>query len=330
MILAIESSCDETAAALVDDGGRLLSSVVASQAELHARYGGVVPEVASRRHLELCVPVVERAMDDAGIGFDRVDAVAVTEGPGLIGALLVGLATAKALAFARRLPLIPVGHLHGHVASLYLEPKPLAPPFLVLLASGGHTLLAEVDDHGPGMLVVGQTLDDAAGEAFDKGARLLGLGYPGGAALERLARDGDDHAHEFAVAMAGREGLDLSFSGLKTALRTAVLAAGGDDETGRADLAASYQRALVRSLVSRTMRALEVTGRDTLAVVGGVAANGVLRAALEQECARTGVRLALAPLALCSDNAAMIASAARFCPALPYPEYLARDAYATA
>ena len=187
MILAIESSCDETAAALVDDGGRLLSSVVASQAELHARYGGVVPEVASRRHLELCVPVVERALDDAGVGFDRVDAVAVTEGPGLIGALLVGLATAKALAFARRLPLIPVGHLHGHVASLYLEPEPVAPPFLVLLASGGHTLLAEVDDHGPGMHVVGQTLDDAAGEAFDKGARLLGLGYPGGAALERLA-----------------------------------------------------------------------------------------------------------------------------------------------
>jgi N6-L-threonylcarbamoyladenine synthase len=329
VILAIESSCDETAAALVDDGGRLLSSVVASQAELHARYGGVVPEVASRRHLELCVPVVERALDDAGVGFERVDAVAVTEGPGLIGALLVGLATAKALAFARRLPLIPVGHLHGHVASLYLEPEPVAPPFLVLLASGGHTLLAEVDDHGPGMHVVGQTLDDAAGEAFDKGARLLGLGYPGGAALERLARDGDDHAHEFAVAMAGREGLDLSFSGLKTALRTAVLAAGAD-EAGRADLAASYQRALVRSLVSRTMRALEVTGRDTLAVVGGVAANGVLRAALQEECTRAGVRLSLAPLALCSDNAAMIASAARFCPALPYPEYLARDAYATA
>jgi N6-L-threonylcarbamoyladenine synthase len=330
VILAIESSCDETAAALVDDGGRLLSSVVASQAELHARYGGVVPEVASRRHLELCVPVVELALDDAGIGFGRVDAVAVTEGPGLIGALLVGLATAKALAFARRLPLIPVGHLHGHVASLYLEPEPVAPPFLVLLASGGHTLLAEVDDHGPAMHVVGQTLDDAAGEAFDKGARLLGLGYPGGAALERLACDGDDHAHEFAVAMAGREGLDLSFSGLKTALRTAVLADSGADEAGRADLAASYQRALVRSLVSRTMRALEVTGRDTLAVVGGVAANGVLRSALEQECARAGVRLALAPLALCSDNAAMIGSAARFCQALPYPEYLARDAYATA
>jgi N6-L-threonylcarbamoyladenine synthase len=329
MILAIESSCDETAAALVDRQGLLRSSVVASQAELHARYGGVVPEVASRRHLELCVPVVERALEEAGADMADLDAIAVTEGPGLIGALLVGLATAKALAFARRLPLIPVDHLHGHVASLYLGPEPLQPPFLVLLASGGHTLLAEVDQHGPGMNVVGQTLDDAAGEAFDKGARLLGLGYPGGAALERLARDGDDRAHDFAVAMAGREGLDLSFSGLKTALRTAAMgSAGGDRE--RADLAASYQRAIVRSLVSRTMQALEATGRDTLAVVGGVAANGVLRASLEQACATAGVRLALAPIELCSDNAAMIASAARYCRQLPFPEYLSRDAYATA
>jgi N6-L-threonylcarbamoyladenine synthase len=329
VILAIESSCDETAAALVDRQGRLRSSVVASQAELHARYGGVVPEVASRRHLELCVPVVERALEEAGAGMDELDAIAVTEGPGLIGALLVGLATAKALAFARRLPLIPVDHLHGHVASLYLGPQPLQPPFLVLLASGGHTLLAEVDQHGPGMNVVGQTLDDAAGEAFDKGARLLGLGYPGGAALERLARDGDDRAHEFAVAMAGKEGLDLSFSGLKTALRTAAMGSAGG-ERQRADLAASYQRAIVRSLVSRTMQALAATGRDTLAVVGGVAANGVLRAALERACAEAGVRLALAPIELCSDNAAMIASAARYCRPLPFPEYLSRDAYATA
>jgi N6-L-threonylcarbamoyladenine synthase len=329
VILAIESSCDETAAALVDRQGRLRSSVVASQAELHARYGGVVPEVASRRHLELCVPVVERALEEAGAGMDELDVIAVTEGPGLIGALLVGLATAKALAFARRLPLIPVDHLHGHVASLYLGPQPLQPPFLVLLASGGHTLLAEVDQHGPGMNVVGQTLDDAAGEAFDKGARLLGLGYPGGAALERLARDGDDRAHEFAVAMAGKEGLDLSFSGLKTALRTAAMGSAGG-ERQRADLAASYQRAIVRSLVSRTMQALAATGRDTLAVVGGVAANGVLRAALERACAEAGVRLALAPIELCSDNAAMIASAARYCRPLPFPEYLSRDAYATA
>ena len=209
----------------------------------------------------------------------------MTEGPGLIGALLVGLATAKSLAFARRLPLIPVDHLHGHVASLYLEPEPLDPPFLVLLASGGHTLLAEVDDRGPGMHVVGQTLDDAAGEAFDKGARLLGLGYPGGAALERLARDGDDHAHEFAVAMAGREGLDMSFSGLKTALRTAVLAAPARTTPG----APTWPRPTSARSCARWCRARcrrsEATGRDTLAVVGGVAANGVLRGALEQACA---------------------------------------------
>jgi N6-L-threonylcarbamoyladenine synthase len=328
VILAIESSCDETAAALVDGDGVLRAIVVASQAELHARYGGVVPEVASRRHLELCVPVVERALEEAGATLDDVEAVAVTEGPGLIGALLVGLASAKALAFARRLPLIPVDHLHGHIASLYLGPDAIEPPFLLLLASGGHTLLATVDSREPGMTVIGQTLDDAAGEAFDKGARLLGLGYPGGAALERLAREGDERAHDFAVAMAGKEGFDFSFSGLKTALRNAVAASGGSDRE-RADLAASYQRAIVRSLVSRTMSAVEATGRDTLAVVGGVAANGVLRGALEEACSRTGVRLALAPVSLCSDNAAMIASAARYCTPLPFPEYLSRDAYAT-
>jgi N6-L-threonylcarbamoyladenine synthase len=327
VILALESSCDETAAA-VADGGRLLSSVVASQAELHAPYGGVVPEVASRRHLELCVPVIERALAEAGVSLDEIDAVAVTEGPGLIGALLVGLASAKALAYARRLPLIPVGHLHGHVASLYLEPEPLEPPFLLLLASGGHTLLAEVDDHGPDFHVIGRTLDDAAGEAFDKSARLRDLGYPGGAALERLAAGGDPDARPFPVSMVGKPGLDLSFSGLKTALRTAVAAAADLDAT-RADLAAGYQRAIVASLVGRTIEALDASGRTTLAVVGGVAANGTLRSALDRACAERGIQLAIAPLALCSDNAAMIASAARYAPALAFPEYLSRDAYAT-
>ena len=242
MILAIESSCDETAAALVDDGGRLLSSVVASQAELHARYGGVVPEVASRRHLELCVPVVERALDDAGVGFDRVDAVAVTEGPGLIGALLVGLATAKALAFARRLPLIPVGHLHGHVASLYLEPEPLAPPFLVLLASGGHTLLAEVDDHGPGMRVVGQTLDDAAGEALRQGRA------PARPRLSRRRRAraaGPRRRRPRATSSpwpwpAARASTSRSAASRPPCAPPCWPPA--PDDAGRADLAASYQR----------------------------------------------------------------------------------------
>jgi N6-L-threonylcarbamoyladenine synthase len=327
VILAIETSCDETAAAVVDRTGVLRSSVVSSQAELHAPYGGVVPEVASRRHLELTVPVVERALAEAGVTLDDLDSVAVTEGPGLIGALLVGVAAAKALAFSRRLPLVPVDHLHGHIASLYLEPNALEPPFLCLLASGGHTLLAEVDDHS-GYRVIGSTLDDAAGEAFDKGARLLGLGYPGGALLERAAQGGDPAAFDLPVSMLGRPGHDFSFSGLKTALLYAVQAT-PDVDARRADLAASYQRAIVRTLVGRTMEAVRAAGRDSLAVVGGVAANGALREAFAKECEAAGVQLALAPLALCSDNAAMIASAARFTEPVAYPAYLDLDAYAS-
>ena len=297
----------------------------ASQADLHARFGGVVPEVASRRHLELTTPVIEAALDGAGITLDDVSAVGVTEGPGLIGALLVGLATAKAIAFARRLPLIPVNHLHGHVASLYLEPHPLEPPFLCLLASGGHTILAEVGERG-GFDPIGASLDDAAGEAFDKGARLLGLGYPGGAGLERLGAGGDPRAYEFPTAMLGRPGFDFSFSGLKTALRHAVIA--HPDAADRPHLAASYQAAIVRSLVTRTAQALDATGHTRVALVGGVAANGVLRRALAAAGEERGVEVRAAPLALCSDNAAMIASAARYTPPLPYPEYLTRDAYA--
>jgi N6-L-threonylcarbamoyladenine synthase len=326
LILGLETSCDETAAALVE-GAAIRSSVVSSQAELHARYGGVVPEVASRRHLELAVPVVETALAEAGAGLGDVDAVAVTAGPGLIGALLVGLATAKAIAFAGRRPLIPVDHLHGHIASLYLEPDPLEPPFLCLLASGGHTLLCDVEDPR-GYRTIGSTLDDAAGEAFDKGARLLGLGYPGGAALERLAAAGDPSAHPFPAAMLGRPGHDFSFSGLKTALRLATER--HPAEADRPHLAASYQAAIVRSLVERTAGALEATGHTTLAVVGGVAANGALRGALDDRCRALGVRFRAAPLPLCSDNAAMIASAARFTDPVAYPGYLAMDAYASA
>jgi N6-L-threonylcarbamoyladenine synthase len=325
VILGIETSCDETAAAVVSPDGVVLSSVVSSQAALHAPYGGVVPEVASRRHLELLVPVVERALVDAGVTLDDISSVAVTEGPGLIGALLVGLSAAKALAFARRLPLVPVDHLHGHVAALYLEPDPLEPPFLALLASGGHTLLASVESRD-GMTVIGRSLDDAAGEAFDKGARLLGLGYPGGAALELLAADGDATAHRFPAAMVGRPGHDFSFSGLKTALVRAVR----DDAGTPADLAASYQAAIVRALVERAAEAVEATGAGTLAIVGGVARNSVLRDAAARRCDELGVRLALAPPELCSDNAAMIASAARYVTPLAYPDYLSRDAYATA
>lgn len=320
MILGVETSCDETAVALVTAEGLVRANVVASQAELHARYGGVVPEVASRRHLELVGPVLREALDRAESSLDDVETVAVTRGPGLIGALLVGLSAAKALAWSRRLPLVPVDHLHGHVASLYLEPDPLEPPFLCLLASGGHTLLLDVRDRS-GYRIVGTTLDDAAGEAFDKGARLLGLGYPGGAALDRVAREGDPTAYAFPVARV--PGLDFSFSGLKTALLYVVRdLPAGELERRRADLAASYQRAIVRALVQRTEAAAAELGAGRIAVVGGVAANSELRSALAEAT--------LAPLPLCTDNAAMIASAARFAQAIPFPEYLALDAYATA
>jgi N6-L-threonylcarbamoyladenine synthase len=318
MILGIETSCDETAAAVVTADGRIKSNVVASQAQLHAKYGGVVPEVASRRHLELVTPVIREALDEAGATLDDVDTVAVTTGPGLIGALLVGLSAAKALAWARRLPLVPVDHLHGHVASLFLEPTSLEPPFTCLLASGGHTLLLDVRDRGwESVRVLGTTLDDAAGEAFDKGARLLGLSYPGGAALDALARGGDPEAYAFPVARV--PGLDFSFSGLKTALLYAVRDLPADElERRRADLAASYQRAIVRALVER----VEAAGGERIAVVGGVAANSELRASLPAATA--------APLALCTDNAAMIASAARYTARLESPDYLRLDAYASA
>jgi N6-L-threonylcarbamoyladenine synthase len=314
VILGIETSCDETAAALVTGEGEIRSSVVASQDELHARFGGVVPEVASRRHLELVAPVIREALDGAGAGLDDLDAVSVTTEPGLIGALLVGVSAAKALAWSRRLPLIPVNHLHGHVASLYLLPLDLEPPFTCLLASGGHTMLLDVQARG-GYRVLGTTLDDAAGEAFDKGARLLGLGYPGGKEIDALARLGDPEAYAFPVAQV--PGLDFSFSGLKTALLYTVRKLSPAElDARRADLAASYQRAIVRALVER----VQASAASRVAVVGGVAANSELRAALPEA--------ALAPLELCTDNAAMIASAARYVEPVPYPEYLSLDARA--
>jgi N6-L-threonylcarbamoyladenine synthase len=322
LILGLETSCDETAAAVITQDGRILSNVVSSQADLHARYGGVVPEVASRRHLELVTPVVKEALREAESSLDDVELIGVTAGPGLIGALLVGVAAAKAIAWARRLPLAAVDHLQGHVASLYLEPEPLLePPFLCLLASGGHTMLLDVQARSGKPRVLGGTLDDAGGEAFDKGARLLGLGYPGGAELDRVARTGNPRAYDFPVARV--PGLDFSFSGLKTALLYAVRELSAAElEERRADLAASYQHAIVRALVERTHEAAaQLGGSPRIAVVGGVAANSELRAALPDA--------ALAPLALCTDNAAMIASAARFSDPIPYPGYLGLDAYAS-
>jgi N6-L-threonylcarbamoyladenine synthase len=322
LVLGVETSCDETAAGLVTTDGEILANVISSQANLHARYGGVVPEVASRRHLELVAPVVAEALEQGGATLDDLGAIGVTRGPGLIGALLVGVSAAKALAWSRRLPLVPVDHLHGHVASLYLQPQRAEPPFVCLLASGGHTLLLEVRDRS-GFTVLGTTLDDAAGEAFDKGARLLGIGYPGGAELDRLAAEGDPSAFSFPVARV--PGFDFSFSGVKTALLYAVRDLSPEDrDARRADLAASYQRAIVTALVERTLAASAATRLETIALVGGVAANSELRARLAE---RDSI---LAPLPLCTDNGVMIASAARYSTAVQYPEYLGLDAYATA
>ncbi|MDQ5808830.1 MAG: tRNA (adenosine(37)-N6)-threonylcarbamoyltransferase complex transferase subunit TsaD [Actinomycetota bacterium] len=321
MILAIETSCDDTCAAVVTGDGEIRSNVISSQG-IHDRYGGVVPEVASRHHLELANVAVDDALRTAGATLDDVELVAVTQGPGLVGALLVGIATAKGIAAARGLPLAPVDHLQGHVAANFLGDDPFEPPFLCLIASGGHTFLARVTEHD-GFAVLGQTLDDAAGEAFDKGARLLGLPYPGGPALERLARDGDPQAFDFPLGH-GVEGLNFSFAGLKTALLYKLREWEGG-EPPRADLAASYQRAIVEQLARRVERALEQTGMDRLAIGGGVAANGPLRERMEG----LGVPLRVPPRELCTDNAAMIASAARYAGLLPFPHYLGLDAYAT-
>jgi N6-L-threonylcarbamoyladenine synthase len=337
-VLALETSCDDTCAAVVEEDGRTLANVISSQ-RAHERFGGVVPEIASRHHLELVNAIVDEALDEAGVTLEQIDLVAATQGPGLVGALLVGLSTAKALAAARELPFAAVDHLQGHVAANFLaDGEAFEPPFLCLIASGGHTLLAHVRAHD-GFDILGRTLDDAAGEAFDKGARMLGLGYPGGAALERLAAGGDPQAFAFpgstrerarggrgAGARAFAQSLDFSFAGLKTALLYKLRELSQAEADSRsADLAASYQAAIIDTLIERAEQALEQTGMRRLAVGGGVAANGELRRRL----AGLGATLHIPAPALCTDNAAMIASAARFGERLPYPRYLGLDAYAT-
>ncbi|HXP29175.1 MAG TPA: tRNA (adenosine(37)-N6)-threonylcarbamoyltransferase complex transferase subunit TsaD [Solirubrobacteraceae bacterium] len=361
-ILALETSCDDTCAAVVDADGTIRANVISSQIA-HEEFGGVVPEIASRHHLEIVNAIVERALSDASIGIEQVELVAATQGPGLVGALLVGLSTAKALAAARELPFAPVDHLQGHVAANFLRdggatgtgdgaadraddgadedaslPVSFEPPFICLVASGGHTLLVQVHEHD-GFEVLGRTLDDAAGEAFDKGARMLGLGYPGGAALERLARGGDPDAFAFPGSRSERakggrgsqreafaRSLDFSFAGLKTALLYKLRELPAEQaEAQAADLAASYQAAIVDSLLDRVVRALEQSGSQRLAVGGGVAANGALRERLGE----LGVTLRVPARVLCTDNAAMIASAARYSKQLAYPDYLGLDAYAT-
>jgi N6-L-threonylcarbamoyladenine synthase len=348
LTLALETSCDDTCAAVVEADGRIRANVISSQLA-HDRFGGVVPEIASRHHLELVNLIVAQALSDAGVALGDIELVAATQGPGLVGALLVGLSTAKALAAARQLPFAAVDHMQGHVAANFLaeagsdDRSELAnhafePPFVCLIASGGHTLMTRVQSHD-GFEVLGRTLDDAAGEAFDKGARMLGLGYPGGVALERLAAEGDPEAFSFPGsrgrhARGGRgrgrqafaRSLDFSFAGLKTALLHVLGELSEAEARVRAaDLAASYQRAIVDSLILRVERALERTGVDRLAVGGGVAANGELRGRLRG----LGATVHVPARVLCTDNAAMIASAARFAERLPYPEYLALDAYAT-
>ena len=326
LILALETSCDDTCAAVVE-GKTVRSNVISSQAAFHERFGGVVPEVASRHHLELVNPVVDAALAGAGVGLEEIESVAVTRGPGLIGALLIGLATAKGLVAASKKPLIGVDHLHGHVAANFLDPEPLDPPFLCLIASGGHTLLAGVDSHHS-FEVLGQTLDDAAGEALDKAARLLGLGYPGGPAIERAAEAGDAAAFELPIAMTNDPRLDFSFSGVKTAFVYAVRDLGDGVAARTADLAASFQEAVVGQLVAKLRRALKRGDWSAVALGGGVAANGLLRERAGEHCAQRGVPLKLVPPELCTDNAAMIAAAAAHLEPTPYPDYLAWDANA--
>ena len=308
-ILAIESSCDETAAAIVKDGREVIASVISSQIPLHAMYGGVVPEIASRKHVESVDPVVDECLAKAGMTLDDVDAIAVTYGPGLVGALLIGVSAAKALAYAANKPLIPVNHIEGHVSANYLAHKDLEPPFVCLVASGGHSHIVRVEDYGVYTLL-GQTMDDAAGEAFDKAARVLGLPYPGGPLLDKLSREGNPHALQLPhVKTPGR--YDYSFPGLKTALINAVhkLRQNGQDVPA-ADIAASFQHAAVELLSDRAVLAAKETGSPVLALAGGVASNSGLRNTMNDKCQKNGIRLMMPPPILCTDNAAMIGSAA--------------------
>ena len=308
-VLGLESSCDETAAAIVDDGKTVRSDVVASQNEVHAKYGGVVPELASRAHILNVVPVVQAALDRAGTTLGEIDGIAVTNAPGLVGALLVGLQTAKALAWVTGKPLVGVHHLEGHLSAIYLEPDPPPMPHLALIVSGGHTSLVRVNDHAE-IVELGATRDDAAGEAFDKGAKLLGLGYPGGVVIDRLAKTGNPQAVAFPKAMtAGSTGADFSFSGLKTSLLHHVRAHGVPEGQALSDLCASYQAAIVEVLVRKTRRVARREGLEHVQVCGGVAANSALREALRAAGAEDGFRVYVPPPSRCTDNAAMIAAA---------------------
>ncbi|MEY8331832.1 tRNA (adenosine(37)-N6)-threonylcarbamoyltransferase complex transferase subunit TsaD [Lachnospiraceae bacterium 47-T17] len=315
-ILAVESSCDETAAAVVVDGRDVRSNVISSQIALHTVYGGVVPEIASRKHIEKINQVITQALFDAGMTLGEMDAIAVTYGPGLVGALLVGVAQAKAIAYAAKLPLIGVHHIEGHISANYIENKQLEPPFLCLVVSGGHTHLVKVQDYGC-YEILGRTRDDAAGEAFDKVARAIGLGYPGGPKIERAARAGNAESIPFPKPRIADAPYDFSFSGLKSAVLNYLNGARmKGEEIVQADVAASFQQAVIEVLVQNAMRAVEEYGMDRFAIAGGVASNQTLRGAMEEACRKRGVSFFHPSPVLCTDNAAMIGAAA-------YYEYLA-------
>ena len=312
LILAIESSCDETAAAVVKNGREVLSNVINTQIAIHTEYGGVVPEIASRKHIENINPVIRKALEDAGVTLDDIDAIGVTYGPGLVGALLVGVAEAKAIAFAKNKPLVGVHHIEGHISANYVENKELEPPFVALVVSGGHTHLVKVNDYGE-YEIVGRTRDDAAGEAFDKVARAIGLGYPGGPKIDKLAKKGDSDAIEFPRAHVDDAPYDFSFSGIKSAVLNYINSANMQGkEINRADVAASFQKAVVDALVSRAVRLAKECGMDKLAIAGGVASNSALRAAIQEECTKNNIRFYSPSPILCTDNAAMIGAAAYY------------------
>ena len=312
LILAIESSCDETAAAVVKNGREVLSNVINTQIAIHTEYGGVVPEIASRKHIENINPVIRKALEDAGVTLDDIDAIGVTYGPGLVGALLVGVAEAKAIAFAKNKPLVGVHHIEGHISANYVENKELEPPFVALVVSGGHTHLVKVNDYGE-YEIVGRTRDDAAGEAFDKVARAIGLGYPGGPKIDKLAKEGNPDAIEFPRAHVDDAPYDFSFSGIKSAVLNYINSAKMQGkEINRADVAASFQKAVVDALVSRAVRLAKECGMDKLAIAGGVASNSALRAAVQEECTKNNIRFYSPSPILCTDNAAMIGAAAYY------------------
>ena len=336
VILGIETSCDETAAAIVRDGHDILSSVIASQIPVHAPFGGVVPELASRKHLEYIIPVIEKALEDSGLSGHDLDAIAVTRGPGLVGALLVGLGAAKAMAYALGKPLIPVNHLDGHIEAAFLSEQMPGEPFVCLVVSGGHTALYKVDG-GEDNLLLGATRDDAAGEAFDKVAKILGLGYPGGVAIERLASGANTRAIAFPRSRFDKDSLEFSFSGLKTSAANFIRSHGtpGSQASGMADavsledFAASFQEAVVDVLVEKSILAAKQCGLSSMAAVGGVASNGRLRQRLAREADAENFHLYLPPVKYCTDNAVMIAAAAyRSRQRLgPRPEMLELDAF---